>query len=170
MNRAGKNEISDRDLDKRLARLEEQATHGTDLWPAIARRLDESTENSGRFHRLWVLAAGLMATAIVLVILQSGPGSPGEARTQLASQTKAEVIASSGQLLVGLDSPDFSRISPVLETGKTPDFSNEWATHRDAVEELENALEQHPDNGLLLDLMTRARLRELAIADQLWRI
>jgi hypothetical protein len=135
--------MDDRELDRRLDGLTREIEADESLWPAIERRLRPS--------RRWpALAATAAALAIgVLVVSQSldertkpetRPGLAGE-HAAPAGEITPEALAVSG----------VDGAQPVMQA---------WQDNQAAIEQLEQALQRDPDNPLLLEFLSEARLRQ----------
>lgn len=163
-------EMGDAELDRRLEALPRSADQAPDLWPGIKHRLEQRQR---RAYRVWPAVAALVLASVIVLVLQNGPdqvdprplvSDPPTAFDGGRVSAESEVLRASNLLLAGLDGPGMP--------GRAGELSGApgWREHRAAVDELERALAGEPDNPLLLELMTTARLRELTLADQLWRM
>jgi len=138
--------MDDSELDRRLDALTRIAEPPPDNWTAIERRIRK---------RRWpkALSAGLAAAAVVagiaLVVLQIGPtpvSSGGLAETMKAEVQAMRVAAPETPAASDIDSP--------------ASFMAAWQDNQQAIAQLEQALEHDPDNRLLLEFLTEARMRQ----------
>jgi hypothetical protein len=150
--------ISDRELDRRLAGLAREAEAPGHLWQRIEAGMNR---RASPWRPAWAaVAASVLVAALVVTLVpvdRTGNGFPAE----------WDVIASSSQRLLDLS------LYEIAGPASTGGMAAGWQTHHDAVEELKKALEQNPGNALLLDLLVRARLREMEMINgfnETWRV
>ena len=135
--------IDDRELDRRLAALTREIDVDESLWPAIERRL--------RPARRWPAAAVALITAVAIAgvfiamptIDRGAPEGPGVA------QREAEAMRALA--------PEASAVSQI---DASPALQQAWQENQTAIEQLEQALEADPDNRMLLEFLSEARLRQ----------
>lgn len=140
--------LSDRRLDARLSALPRQAPV-PDMWPEIRRRI----------RRRRVITPGIAAAALLLAAVTgwlmigmrpdpNAPDSP-EARIFTAEGAAMRELTAGPAWIQAMDADG--------------DWRTAWETNREAIAELESALESNPDHRLLLDLLARAHLRQAAL-------
>lgn len=153
---------TDRELDARLDALTRETEPDDRTWRRIERRI--------RQRRVVPLAAtaavagiGLGAAivvAIVSTIVATNVGPPSfdgtnVPRDRLLVQAEVRAMAASAPdetALRHIDSPE--------------ELMQAWQDNRDAIRELERALERDPDNRLLLEFLSEARLRQARLVQQ----
>lgn len=138
--------IGDSELDRRLDALARVGEPPAGAWSAIERRI-------GQRRRSMAVPAGLAAVAVLcgvaLVFLQLGsvPTRPGGIAEAMQAEVRAmRVAAPEASLIADIESPE------ALMTA--------WQDNEQAIDQLEQALEQDPDNQLLLEFLTEARMRQ----------
>jgi len=142
--------IDDTELDRRLAALTREATPEEVVWSRIERRI----------RPRWRLPAGLAAAAVAVgiaaaIVTRHGPAGPVDDRMQIVVQSEVRAMAASA--------PE----DTVLRRMNSPDaLLQAWHENREAIEELERALERDTDNRLLLEFLTEARLRQARLVQQ----
>lgn len=134
--------VHDAELDRRLAALPRVIDAPEALWPGIERRL------TARGPRIWAgaVAAGLLAA------IAGGLWIQGEIAPR--SIDPAAVVVAAEVENMGLSAPRVTR------TAVGEGWQAAWEDNETAVRELEQALENHPGNVLLLDFLAQARLRQ----------
>jgi hypothetical protein len=134
--------VDDRELDRRLDALTRQVPPDESLWPDIERTI--------RPPRRWPAAAAVVASigiGALFVALSLFEDDAGESRSLAQREAEAMRAAAPDAVLVSqADTP-----APLL---------NAWRDNQSAIEELEDALERDPDNRLLLEFLSEARLRQ----------
>lgn len=134
--------MHDTELDRRLAALPRVVETPEALWPGIERRL------TARTPRIWAAAVGtgLLAAIAGGLWIQGGlvprPVDP------------AAVVVATEVENMGLSAPRVTR------TAVDEGWQAAWEDNEAAIRELEQALENHPGNVLLLDFLAQARLRQ----------
>lgn len=134
--------IDDRELDRRLDALARETDVDQSLWPGIERRL--------RPARRWPAAAagvaGVFLGALVVALLAiDGPAPEGPA----VAQSEADAMRAAA--------PDVLEVS---RAGASSPLMEAWQDNQAAIDQLEQALERDPDNPLLLEFLSEARLRQ----------
>lgn len=149
---------TDRELDARLDALTRETEPDDRTWRRIERRI--------RQRRVVPLAAtaavaGIgLGAAIVVAIVSTIVGPPSfdgadVSRDRLLVQAEVRAMAASAPdetALRHIDSPE--------------ELMQAWQDNRDAIRELERALERDPDNRLLLEFLSEARLRQARLVQQ----
>lgn len=141
--------MDDCELDRRLAALTRDAEPGPANWTAIERRI--------RRRRLPAFAAAGVAAIGFGIMLVARVGTDGfdegAARSVVQAEVRAmEASAPERAALLQLDSPE-----GLMEA---------WQDNRQAIDELNRALERDPDNQLLLEFLAQARLRQARLVRQ----
>lgn len=136
--------IDDRELDRRLAALTREIDADESLWPGIERRL--------RPGRRWPRAAAVASIAAITLVFvfialptidRGAPEGPGVA------QREAEAMRAL--------TPEASAVS---QLDASPALQQAWQENQTAIEQLEQALKADPDNRMLLEFLSEARLRQ----------
>lgn len=134
--------IDDRELDRRLGALPRETDADESLWPGIERRL--------RPARRWpaaaaaVAAIGFGAVVVALSLLEAGaPLRPSPAQREAAAMRAA--------------APDALAVARI---DNSQPLMAAWRDNQAAIDQLERALESDPDNRLLLEFLSEARLRQ----------
>lgn len=138
--------LDDGELDRRLDALTRVAEPPSGSWSAIERRIR---------RRRWpgVLLAGFAAAAVLsgvaLVVSQFGPApapTGGIAETMLAEVRAMRASAPEVPVTKDIESPAALMAA--------------WQDNQQAIAQLEQALERDPDNRMLLEFLTEARMRQ----------
>jgi len=134
--------IDDRELDRRLDSLTRQVPADESLWP----RIERQTRSPRRWPAVAAIAASVGAGAmfVALSILEDNTAQPAG-----YAQREAEAMRAV--------SPDAMAVSRV---DASPSLQSAWRANQSAIEELERALQRDPDNRLLLEFLSEARLRQ----------
>lgn len=144
-------QMDDCELDRRLAALTRDAEPAPANWTAIERRIRRR-----RLPALAAAAAGVAAIGfgIMLVARVDTNGfDEGAARSVVQAEVRAmEASAPEHAALRQLDTPE-----GLMEA---------WQDNRQAIDELNRALERDPDNQLLLEFLAQARLRQARLVRQ----
>lgn len=147
--------IDDAELDRRLDGLARIAEPTPGNWTAIERRIRK---------RRWTraLSAGLAAAAVLsglaLVVSQLGPAPVppgGIAETMHAEVRAMRASAPAAPAVANTDSP-----AAVMAA---------WQDNQQAIAQLEQALEHDPDNRMLLEFLTEARMRQARLVRSIGR-
>lgn len=153
--RSGDSRIDDSDLDRRLDALTRIAEPPPGSWTAIERRIRK---------RRWpvLLSTGIAAVAVlsgvVLVVSQFGPTpvpAGGIAETTRAEVQAMRVAAPEAPAVSDFDSPKALMVA--------------WQDNQQAIAQLEQALERDPENRLLLEFLTEARMRQARLVRSIGR-
>lgn len=149
--------MKDMDLDRRLDALPRAADTPEALWPAIERRI---THRSRQRWLTGIAAAVVMTVLAALIANNFRDFRPPDLTTTVS--LAATVIAAE---ISAMD-----RSAPDAEQAALADFDQGWKEAWDlnqaAINELEQALKESPENRLLLDFLARARLRESELVNQ----
>ena len=147
--------IDDSELDRRLDALTRVAEPPVGAWSAIEHRIRKR-------RRSMAVPAGLAAAAVVfgvaLVVSQLGsaPTYPGGAAEAMQAEVRAMRVAA----------PE----TPVLADAESPEaLMAAWQDNQQAIEQLEQALENDPGNRMLLEFLTEARLRQARLVRSIGR-
>jgi len=147
--------LDDAELDRRLDGLTRIAEPPPGNWTAIERRIRK---------RRWTgaLSAGLAAAAVLsgvaLVLSQVGPVSvpPGAIAETMHAEVRAmRALAPDAPAVSNIDSP-----AAVMAA---------WQDNQQAIAQLEQALEHDPDNRMLLEFLTEARMRQARLIRSIGR-
>jgi len=143
-------EPDDAELDRRLAALTRSIEPEAGNWRRIEQRIGH---RSNPFRWPLALAAGLLLGAFGLVLFQAAvERRPGNAMPEQWSLAEADAMRSSApqaRAVATLDASDA--------------LASAWRENRDAIGELERALERDPGNRLLLEFLAEARLRQVEL-------
>lgn len=148
-------DMNDQELDRRLDALARQAEPDPALWQAIEARLDPDTNRAApRTGRQgWIagtaIAASLVGALALGLVLTENPGF--DEREFAASAFQMELIA----MRAGAPTSLASLLPDAPES-----LMAAWSENQGAIDELEQALERDPDNRLLMEFLTEARLRQ----------
>jgi len=137
--------IDDRELDRRLGALTREVEADESLWPGIESRLRTRHRKPG-----WIAAAaavGALSIGALLVALSMFQRTVPDERSYAQRQAEAMRTAA----------PDAVAVSRVEAS---PPLIKAWRENQAAIDELERALERDPDNRLLLEFLSEARLRQ----------
>jgi hypothetical protein len=155
--------LSDRELERRLAALPREAEAPETLWRRIEAGIETGIEAGAAPRRpVWFATAAsvLVAALAVWLVPVERPGNGW-------LPPDWEVIAATNRHLLELSLQE-TRVHPAVVAEPAG-----WGNHSRAVEELKKALEKNPGDPLLLDLLTRARLREMELVNEFaetWRV
>ena len=147
--------LDDSELDRRLDALTRVGEPPSGSWSAIERRIR---------RRRWpgVLSAGFAAAAVLsgvaLIVSQIGPAptpTGGIAETTHAEVRAMRASAPEMPLTTNIDSP-----SALMAA---------WQDNQQAIVQLEQALEHDPDNRMLLEFLTEARMRQARLVKSIGR-
>lgn len=150
--------MDDFELDRRLDALTRVAEVPPENWRRIERRIR---------RRRWtaIMPAAIAAAAFlsgIAVVVTQVSNTPAKS-SLMARVTQAEVQA----MRAGSPRmPQLSEIRADLDAGLDPTDSliAAWAQNQAAIAELEQAIERDPQNGLLLEFLTEARMRQARLA------
>lgn len=150
--------MDDLELDRRLDALARVAKVPPENWKAIEQRIR---------RRRWAVAmpaaiaaaAFLSGIAVVVTQITSMPAQP----SLMARVTQAEVQA------MRAVSPQIAEVSDIranLDAGfeSSESLIAAWEQNQAAIAELEQAIERDPQNSLLLEFLTEARMRQARLA------
>jgi len=142
--------MDDAELDRRLGALTRTAEPVPANWAAIERRIGQR-----RWRHLMPagMAAAAVLTGVALVVSQIAP-APETAGT-VARVMRAEVQA------MRASAPETPAVS---EVNSPTALMAAWQENQAAIDQLEQALDRDPDNRLLLDFLTEARIRQAELA------
>jgi hypothetical protein len=137
--------IDDRELDRRLAALTRHVEADESLWPGIERGLASDSRRPRRIAAAAAVGALSLGAALVALSVfdRTVPDEQGFAQRQAAVMRAA--------------APDAVAVSTVESS---PRLGEAWRENQAAINELEQALKRDPDNGLLLEFLSEARLRQ----------
>jgi len=135
--------IADQALDDRLAALTREAAPGDAVWREIENRIRPR-------RRVPLAAAAAMVLAICALVVGRWTIESGD-RSSMQRLVSAEVTA------MRASAPEELTVDRL---GSPDALMQAWAENRDAIAELEGALERDPDNRLLLEFLAEARLRQ----------
>ncbi|MGK7294465.1 MAG: hypothetical protein ACNS61_01400 [Candidatus Wenzhouxiangella sp. M2_3B_020] len=141
---------SDRELDARLDALTREAEPDDRTWRRIEQRL-----RPRRRAPLAAIAAAVVIGLGTLIVAQFPFGGDEVSRDRLLVQAEVRAMAASA--------PDETALQ---RTNSPEELMQAWQENRDAIEELERALERDPDNRLLLEFLSEARLRQARLVQQ----
>lgn len=176
------------ELDRRIAALPEAVEPGRDLWPGIEARLEEADARPGPRRWWWGAVAAALGTAALLPLLLVRDGPMGEDPVPMAT-VPAESRATTNR---GLDTAGQKfrlRNAAVTSVEPGPEYRAARAellsllearleqlapedreivvrnieTIRSALEEIDTALQDNPDDPLLQELMLQTYQRELDV-------
>jgi len=134
--------IDDHELDRRLAALRRQTPADESLWPGIERRL--------RRTRRWPAVAAVIAAIGLGALFVAFSAFDHDTLQQPGfAQREAEAMRAVA--------PDPVAVSQI---DASPPLMAAWRDNQAAIEELERALARDPDNRLLLEFLSEARLRQ----------
>lgn len=137
--------IDDRELDRRLAALTREIDVDESLWPGIERRLGAA--------RRWPAAAAAVASITAVAIAGVFIAMPTIDRGAIEGPGVAQREAEAMRALT----PEASAVSQI---DASPALQQAWQENQTAIEQLEQALEADPDNRMLLEFLSEARLRQ----------
>lgn len=143
--------IDDTELDARLSALPRETVPDARNWHRIERRIR-------RRRRAPLAAAAAAAAAAVglgVAIVWQFPFGGGVPRDQLLVQAEVQAMAASA--------PDEAALR---RAGSPEELMQAWQDNRAAIAELERALARDPDNTLLLEFLSEARLRQARLVQQ----
>lgn len=178
-------EGAEAELDRRIADLPKAVEPARDLWPGIEARLDEADARSAPAYVWWgAVAAALCVAALLPVLLQQAPEEPVPTATVPAVVPESTMpgLDTAGQQL-RLRNAAVTSVEPgpeyraaraellgLLEerlAGLAPEdreiVVRNIETIRSALEEIDGALQDNPDDPLLQELMLQTYQRELDV-------
>lgn len=149
--------ITDKELDRRLAALPRETDTPEALWPIIEQRI------AHRHRRTWL---GGIAAAVLLGVLAALIANHFRDFQQFDLQGTASLAAT----VIAAEVEAMGRAAPDpgndLFEGGAGSLESAWNVNQNAIDELERALKNNPGNRLLLDLLARARLRQSELVNQ----
>ena len=134
--------LDDRELDRRLNALTRETNADESLWPGIEQRLRPAR----RWPAITGSAAAVTAGAIVIALSVFDSAPPERPDT---AQSQAEAMRAAA--------PDALAVSSIYGSQS---LMKAWQENQAAIEQLEQALARDPDNRLLLEFLSEARLRQ----------
>jgi hypothetical protein len=178
-------EGAEAELDRRIADLPKAVEPARDLWPGIEARLDEADARRAPAYVWWgAVAAALCVAALLPVLLQEVPEEPVPTATVPAVVPESSMpgLDTAGQQL-RLRNAAVTSVEPgpeyraaraelleLLEerlAGLAPEdreiVVRNIETIRSALEEIDGALQDNPDDPLLQELMLQTYQRELDV-------
>lgn len=137
--------LTDHELDLRLEALPRAVDTPREPWDGIKRRLQPARPWFGRISAAAALAASV--TLAVLVVESPEPTRDSPAAVVISAEVEAMRSQSGVRNLP---------VSPHINGG----LAGAWEANQDAIDELEAALDNHPDNPMLIQFLAQARLRQ----------
>ncbi len=134
--------MNDSELDRRLNALPRAAEPTSEIWKAIDRRIARR-----RWPALTAAAAALGGVALIFSQAGFEPSSSSRLESLVHDEVAAMQAAAPEPLAVA--TPD-----------SAPALMAAWAENQDAIAQLEQALRRDPGNGLLLEFLAEARMRQ----------
>jgi hypothetical protein len=141
--------IDDTELDARLAALARDTEPDERNWRRIERRIRPRQ----RAPIAAAAAVAVVAIAVGIVAQFRGGGDVPRDHQLLEAEVKAMAAAA----------PDEAALR---RAGSPEALMQAWQHNRQAIEELERALVRDPDNTLLLEFLSEARLRQARLVQQ----
>jgi len=185
--KARRTERTEAELDPRIARLPRAVEPGRDLWPDIEARLDTAAPDGDarrvtRYARRGAAAAAVCAVALLPLLLREAPVADGPVSMATVPEPRATGLDTAGQQL-RLRNAAVTSVEPgpeyraaraevlALLEGRLAELAPEdreivlrnIETIRRALEEIDGALQDNPDDPLLQELMLQAYQRELDV-------
>lgn len=152
---SGDSRIDDSELDRRLDALTRIAEPSVGNWNEIERRIGKRRWPA----MLWVgIAAAAVLSGVALVVSQIGPApmsGDGLAEMMHAEVQAMRVAAPETHMSFDADSP-----AGIMAA---------WQDNQEAITQLEQALERDPDNRMLLEFLTEARMRQARLVRSIGR-
>lgn len=149
--------MNDMELDRRLDALPREAAAPETLWPVIERQI------AHRSRRTWL--AGIAAALVMAVLAALTANNLKDLNPPDLTGT-----VSLAATVIAAEISAMDRAAPDAEQVPRTDFDKGWKEAWDlnqtAINELEHALKESPDNRLLLDFLARARLRESELVNR----
>jgi capsular polysaccharide biosynthesis protein len=142
------------EIQRKLRAMNAPRTPEHDLWPAIASRIESSSEISTT-RRRWIPLAAAASTVIAII----GGLAFFALRDRVESNTNNDYAMTTR----------IERISPseareqVLRTGEDPRLAGPNIVLDAAHSELQQALEQHPDAVFLVSLLNRTNAQRMKL-------
>lgn len=134
--------IDERTLDTRLADLPRVVEPPREPWLEIEKRLQ--IKRRPRWPAFGA-AAAIAASLVLALLVVDRPETQGPAATIITAEAKAMRKQAPAR-------PPAAVVDPELAAA--------WDTNQMAIAELEAAIEDHPDNPMLIDFLAQARLRQ----------
>lgn len=180
-------ERAEADLDRRIARLPKTVEPGRDLWPDIEARLDAGAADGNartatRYAWWGAAAAAVCAAALLPVLLREAPVGDDPVPMATVPEPRATSLDTAGQQL-RLRNAAVTSVEPgpeyraaraellALLEQRLAELAPEdreivvrnIETIRRALEEIDGALQDNPDDPLLQELMLQTYQRELDV-------
>ena len=160
------------ELRRRLGALKAEREPERDLWPSIAARLAEPAPVAPRSaarrrfrYAPFALAAGVAALALIVTMTMSSRHA-----AQVAERERADAAQRVAAELASLDAnyrgaeTELARLAPAPPPNRAnPVLENASATLQTAEAELRGSLATDPRAEFLLDLLARAKAKQIAL-------
>lgn len=176
-------ETAESEVDRRAASLSRSLQPERDLWPGIEARLDEAADHRRpRYWRLGALAAAVCAAALLPLLLREAPEPETTVPVTSVPETTAPAFDTAAQRL-RLRNAATTSVEPgpeyqaaraellarleerldELEPEEREIVVRNIETIRAALQEIDTALRENPDDPLLQELMLKTYRTELDV-------
>ena len=134
--------LDDRELNRRLDSLTRRTEPDEGLWPGIERRLHPARRRPAAAAVVAVVGIGGLLVALSVL-------DGNSSRAPSLAQVEADAMRTAAPETL-----------PVSRGHGSTALLEAWQDNQAAIYELEQALERDPDNRLLLEFLSEARLRQ----------